>query len=88
MKSIICTSKELPSIIRKHSRGLKRVHFCIFARPFLPTSEGRGFEGCTLVKVSKKEFFRVATEAILHFEERGAKLRINVPETDFGSFSI
>lgn len=88
MKTINITSAEIESTIRKYSKGLKRVRFCVFVRAWLPTSEDKGFTGCALAHVSKKEFIRVCKDSLGTLELRGAKLAINVPEEDHGSFSI
>lgn len=85
---INCTSKDIKPLIRKHSKGLKHVHYSIFVRPFLLTQDNRGFEGCALVTVSKKQFIATALHLLEGLEARGAKITISVPSADFESFTF
>ena len=88
MKTINITAAEIEGTIRKHSKGLKHIVFRVFVRAWLPIDESNGFTGCAMARVSRKEFIRLCKDSVENFEKRGAKLAINVPEEDFGSFSI
>lgn len=84
---IICTREQAIKEVNK-LRKLKHVRFRIFVRPFLPTENNMGFEGCSLVKVSKKQFLEIINDLLNVLEQRGAKIKLTIPEEDFESFII
>jgi hypothetical protein len=83
---IICTRAQAIKEIHKQ-RKLKH-GYAVFIRPFLPTSDGRGFEGCSLVHVTRKEFVKTVNDLLNRLEERGAKLELIVPTEDYESFIV
>lgn len=86
-KEIVCPRDEAVREINKR-RGLKHVRYCVFIRPFLPIGDGRGFEGCSLVSVTKKEFVRTVEDLLRDLGERGAKITLTVPTEDFEAFIV
>lgn len=82
-----CTLKDVIREVNK-KRPLKKIGYGIFCHPFLPTEGDKGFEGCVLVHVSKAEFLRCAQHALERLSERGAKINLRIPTSDYGSFSF
>jgi DUF438 domain-containing protein len=83
----ICTTEEAIKEVNK-KRGLKHIGYRVYVRPFLPTDEQKGFPGMTTVKVKKADFIKAIKDCLEHFEGRGARIELRVPDCDFGSFYI
>jgi hypothetical protein len=83
----ICTRAEAIKEICKR-RKIKKVGYAVFIRPFLPTQDNRGFEGCTMIYVTRKDFIKAVNGLLNVLEERGAKLELTAPTEDFESFII
>ncbi len=81
------TYGELEKLVRRRTK-LKRIFYGFYIRPFMPTGEGRGFEGCSIVKCSRKDFLNISRDLLNVFEERGAKIALIVPTEDYESFLI
>ena len=88
-KEIRCTREEALREINKR-RGLKRAGgYQVFTRPFLPVGDdGRGYEGCALVSVTKKEFIRAIESSLRNLEERGARITLMVPTEEYEAYII
>lgn len=86
-KIIICTKAEAIIEINKR-RGLKHVGYGAFVRPFLPTSEDRGFEGCGIIKTTKNGFLELLDSLLDQLDKRGAKVELTVPTEDYESFYV
>lgn len=81
------TYEELVKLVRSR-KNPKQVAYGFWARPFLPTTPDRGYEGCTIVRVTRTEFLRAAGDLLRNLGPRGAKLSVTVPTTPFEYFLI
>ena len=81
------TYAELEKAVRKH-RGLRHTGYCVWVRPFLPTGDGRGFEGCSLVAVTRKVFLKTARDLLRNLEARGARIELTIPVEDYEAFTL
>jgi len=86
-KRILCTAAEAEDELRKR-RKIKRVGYRVITRPHLPTSPTKFFPGMTSVKVTKAEFLSAIQDCLKYFEERGGRIELTVPESDYESFYI
>lgn len=86
-KKILCTIEEATKEVNKR-RNLKHVKYGIFSRPHLPTTDNKYFPGLCLVIVSKKAFLKAISDSLRHFQERGAKIELTIPEDNYESFCI
>ena len=87
MQTINCTVEEAIVQINKR-RTTKKNGYRVFVRPYLPTSESKGFEGCTCAKVTKTEFIKVIRDSLADFADRGAKISLSIPTKDYESFFV
>ena len=69
-------------------RGLKNIRYCVWVRPFMPTTEDRGFQGTALVNVTRKEFIKAATNLLINLEARGARIELSIPTENYEEFII
>lgn len=84
---ITCTTAEAIKELNKR-RGLKHIKYGVYVRPFLPTSDNRGFPGLCIASVTKSVFIKALKDCLCNFEERGGKIELTVPTEDFESFLI
>jgi len=86
MKSLVTIAELEKEVMAR--RPIKRIRYCVWVRPFLPTRDALGFEGCGLVNVTRSEFIRVARDLLRNLEKRGARIELTIPEEDFDAFII
>lgn len=84
----ICTKEEAMKEVNRRL-GFKRTGYRVFVRPFLPTQDSKGFDGCALVSVTKKEFLKLIDDLIGGtLGGRGAKIEMTIPTADYESFIV
>lgn len=77
------TIEAADSFIRNANSNGGRVRFQVMAAPFLPTEEGRGFEGCACISVSRAQLRKAVADAGRTLvTQRGAKIRLHVSAAD------
>ena len=87
-KVVFCTTAEALKEISKR-RGLRRVGYAVFVRPFLSIrGSALGYEGCAVAHVTRKEFERVIKDLLANYEKAGALIQLTIPTEDYESFYL
>lgn len=71
----------------RYVRNMKgRVRFQLMVHAFLPTEEGRGFNGTTCISVSRSQFVQ-ALEGMgtTLVDQRGGKIKLRITKSSFDS---
>lgn len=68
----------------RFARDLKgKVRYSLMVTAFLPTTEDKGFEGMTFIRVTRRQFLEAMKNTCSKtLEERGAKVRLHLTAPD------